>query len=139
MPPGTVQVEIMLPRGTDVDFIIARDCNAINMGAFILRASKSALDFLDEMYSGKHVDEAMLEDYWWENKSFITLFEASEALRNKTLIVPQKMFNTYPVAYNCNSEGGSGWSHGDFAVHFPGSDDDFREKAVPQYLRKIVY
>ena len=129
----------MLPWGQAVDFVVARDCNAINMGAFILRASKSALGFLDEIYSGKHVDEALLRDYWWENKSFITLFESSEALRNKTLIVSQKVFNTYPAAYNCTSDGGGGWSHGDFAVHFPGTNDEFREKAVPEYLKKIVY
>ena len=129
----------MLPRGHAVDFVVAKDCNVINMGAFILRASKSALEFLDEIYSGKHVDKEHLEHYWWENKSFLTLYESSEALRNKTLIVSQKLFNTYPPAYNCTTEDGGVWSHGDFAVHFPGSGDDYREIAVPEYLNKIVH
>ena len=134
-----VQVESMLPKGQTVDFMVARDCNAINTGAFIMRASKSALEFLDEIYSGKHVNEATLGHPWWENQSFITVFESSEALRNKTLIVSQKVFNAYPSHYNCSSDGGGPWSHGDFAVHLPGTNDEFREKEIPEYLKKIVY
>jgi hypothetical protein len=134
-----LQVESMLPMGQAIDFVVARDCHNFNLGAFILRASESALKFLDEIYSGKHVDKELLEHYHWEQKSFITMFENSDALRNKTLIVSQKMFNTYLTDGPCNGEGGVGWSHGDFAVHFPGSDDEFREKTVSEYVRKIVY
>jgi len=41
------------------------------MGAFILRASQRALESLEEIYSGPHVTENILQDSWWEQKSLL--------------------------------------------------------------------
>jgi hypothetical protein len=68
------RVELMLPRRSAIDLILSRDCDNVNMGAFIIRASKTALEILEEIYSGPHVTKKILEDSWWEQKSFINLY-----------------------------------------------------------------
>ena len=133
------RIETLLPSDPGIDFLITRDCNNINMGAFLLRASKSALLSLDEIYGGPHVTSKILNDLWWEQKSFISLYNASAGLRNRTLEVPQKTFNSYPPGYDCFEEGGAGWTEADFVVHFPGAPDDLRENLTREYLQKVIY
>ena len=133
------RIESLLPRNPAIDFLITRDCNDINTGAFLLRASRSALASLDEIYGGPHVTSQILDDLWWEQRSFINLYGTSEDLRNRTLEVPQKTFNSYPPGYGCYEEGGTGWSEADFVVHFPGAPDDLRENLTKEYLQKVIY
>ena len=122
-----------------MDFVVTRDCQDMNMGAFLMRASQSALGLLEEIYGGAHVTQKILKDTWWEQKSFIALYAISEGLRNRTLIVPQKTFNAYPPGYGCHEAGTPGWSQGDFAVHFPGTDEGMRNNLVPEYLKQVIY
>lgn len=133
------RIETFLPTNPNIDFLITKDCNDINMGAFIMRASRSALAFLEEIYGGAHVTSKILNDAWWEQKSFISLYGISADLRNSTLQVPQKTFNSYPPEYECLEEGSTGWSEADFVIHFPGSPDDMREKLTSEYLQKVIY
>jgi hypothetical protein len=133
------RVELMLPRRSAIDLILSRDCDNVNMGAFIIRASKTALEILEEIYSGPHVTKKILEDSWWEQKSFINLYAKSEGLRNRTLVVPQNTFNAYPPGYGCHDKDSNAWSPGDFAVHFPGTNEDIRNNLVPEYLNKVIY
>ena len=122
-----------------VDFVVSRDCKDLNMGAFLVRASQSALAFLEEIYGGPHVTKKILRDSWWEQKSFIALYAKSPGLQNRTLVVPQKTFNAYPQGYGCHEAGTAGWSQGDFAVHFPGTNEGMRNNLVPEYLNQVIY
>ena len=133
------RIESLIPKDPSIDFLVTRDCNDINMGAFLLRASKSALLSLEEIYGGAHVTSKILNDLWWEQKSFISLYSESADLRNRTLQVPQKTFNSYPPGYECFEKGGTGWSEADFVVHFPGAPDDLRENLTTEYLKKVIY
>jgi mannan polymerase II complex MNN10 subunit len=133
------RIESMLPREHSVDFVITRDCQGINLGSFLVRASNSSLEFLDKLYSGTQVDGFALTDPWWGSRSFLSLYESSKMLREKTLIVSEKVLSAYPAIHNCTSDSENGWSHGDFAVHFPGSNDEDREKLVLEYLGKVLY
>ena len=122
-----------------MDFVVTRDCQDFNTGAFLVRASQSALGFLEEIYGGAHVTKKLLKDLWWEQRSFIDLYAKSQGLRNHTMIVPQKTFNAYPPGYGCHEAETSGWSQGDFAVHFPGTDEGARDNLVPEYLKQVMY
>lgn len=133
------RIESLLPRNPAIDFMITRDCNDINTGSFLMRASKSALLSLEEIYGGPHVTSQVLEDLWWEQRSFISLYNANVDLRNRTLEVPQKTFNAYPPDYGCNEEGGTGWSEADFVIHFPGAPDELRENLTAEYLKKVIF
>jgi len=133
------RVESMLPFGHAIDLLVSQDCDDLNMGAFVLRSSQSALDLLEEIYGGPHVTEEILQDRWWEQKSFIALYAKSEGVRNRTMLVPQRMFNSYPPTYSCHENGTAGWLPGDFAIHFPGSDESLRNRLVPEYLKKVIY
>lgn len=133
------RIESLLPSDPAIDFLISRDCNDINTGVLLIRASKSALASLDEIYGGAHVTSQLLKDVWWEQRSFINLYNASPSLRNRTLEVPQKTFNAYPPSLSCHEEGGIGWSTADFIVHFPGTPDDARERLTSEFLEKVIY
>ena len=77
----------MLPGNLTIDFVIARDCNSLILGAFLVRASKSALDFLDLLYDGPSVTAEVINDPLQDSKSFQLLYADTQSLRAKTLIV----------------------------------------------------
>jgi len=132
------RIESILPGNLTIDFVVTRDCNSIHLGAFLVRASKSALDFLDLIYDGPHVTSEIVNDPWLDSKSFQILYSQSEQLRDRSVEVPQKTFNSYPASESgsCNM---AGWSEADFIVHLSGRDDKTREKLVRDYLEKVVY
>jgi mannan polymerase II complex MNN10 subunit len=131
------RIESMLPGNSSIDFVVTRDCNMINMGAFLIRASESALHTLDLIYDGPHVTNETVNHPWMDSKSFQTLYATSEQLRNRTLEVPQKTFNSYPLS-NSGKCSMAGWAAADFAIHFSGTNDKRREKMVTEYLNKVI-
>ena len=123
-----------LPNEEEVDIVVSRDCTGLNTGVFLLRCSQSSLRLLEEVYSGFHVTNETINHVWWEQKSFMDLYQASEKVRSQTMIVTQKSFNSYPGQPGCNGQ----WTEGDFIVHFPGQGTVEREKHVQDYLGKVL-
>ena len=122
-----------LPKGPDIDMVVSRDCMNFNMGVFLLRCSQSGLHLLEDIYSGSHVTNDTIADSWWEQRSFIQLYETSESLPSRVLAVPQKSFNSYH-----DSDCGGQWTEGDFIVHFPGRGAADKEVYIERYLHKVL-
>ena len=61
-----------------IDLLLAHDCNGPNTGVFKLRSSPSALELLEDMYNGPHVMNKTIRHEWWEQRSFLEMYIASE-------------------------------------------------------------
>ena len=123
-----------LPAAQEVDIVVSRDCTGLNTGIFLLRCSQSSMQLLEEVYSGIHVNNDTINHFWWEQKSFMDLYQVSDKVRSQTMIVSQKSFNSYPGQPGCNGQ----WTEGDFIVHFPGQGAAERETYMEHYLEKVL-
>ena len=124
-----------LPDTKGVDLVIAKDCTGLNTGIFMLRCSRTGLQLPEEIYSGSHVTNDTIHHSYWEQKSFMDLYETSEDFRSRTLIVSQKLFNSYHNQTECSD---GQWTEGDFIVHFPGQIAKERERYIEHYLSRVL-
>ena len=122
-----------VPGATEKDLVIAKDCRGLNTGIFMLRCSPTGLQLLEEIYSGTHVTNDTVYHSYWEQKSFMDLYDTSEGFRSQTMIVSQKLFNSYHNQTECRE---GLWTRGDFIVHFPGQPAE-RERYVENYLGRV--
>ena len=70
-------------------------------------------------------------------KSFVDLYNSSEALQHQTHILPQKRLQSYPYNAICGSKMEHAWVAGDFIVHFPSlkNGSDWFDEFLPQVLQ----
>ena len=132
-----ISLDEFVPYGDEIDMLVATDCNGLNTGVFLLRSSPSALELLEEAYNGVHVSNNTIDHVWWEQMSFVQMYAASEDVRKRTYVLPQKSFNSYPTQHDCSGKSHS-WSEGDFIVHFPGHSDEDRMAYFEEYLHKVL-
>ncbi|KAI8920503.1 hypothetical protein BC831DRAFT_479337 [Entophlyctis helioformis] len=118
------------------DLIVARDCNDINTGSFLIKASNWSLGFLEEVYKHEHAQPRE----WWENAAIIEVLK-DERFEAKTHVklISQKLLNSYhPVICGENNFAAT-WEEGDLVIHFPsltrweGFPDMFKE-----YCEKVI-
>lgn len=106
----------------EVQLILTRDCEPLNAGSMFFKVSKSPwmLEFLDAWRSGmkpndpEYTEQDMLRDMLKQN----VLHTA-----DKSVIVPQTLFNAYPEElHQCRDERDPrSWEEGMFVIHFPGA------------------
>lgn len=132
------RLDEFVPQDDNIDLVMSRDCANLNLGVFLLRSSPSSLDLLEEVYNGAHITNETIHHVWWENKSFIDLYNASEGVRNRTSLLPQKAINSYPIEHTGCFDASHKWSEGDFIVHFPGIPDELRAELFAKYLPRVL-
>ncbi|EFJ51693.1 hypothetical protein VOLCADRAFT_103321 [Volvox carteri f. nagariensis] len=113
----------------DKAVVIARDCNHLNTGSFLIRNTPRAFQFLDAVYSLRRNTSLHLYDIWYEQSAVIHVFDHDiEGLTSTFHLIPQQKLNSY--SSNC----GHTWQLRDFVVHFPGQAE--KSKAWANLLRK---
>lgn len=90
---------------------------------------------MEELYNGQHVTNETIYHSWWENQSFVMLYERNQQIRDQTLLIKQRQINAYVPGMNCTED----WSEGDFIIHFPGMSNEARNSLTDQYLKKVLY
>jgi hypothetical protein len=126
-------LEIKLENLIDDNYnlIITRDClGNINSGNFLIRNSSWSKKFILDWLLPKQEDFIIgLND----NGVLINLIKKSDEIKKNVKILPPKCMNSYlkcPIQYLIDGE----FEHGDFILHFVGSDYETREKNMQKYF-----
>lgn len=107
----------------ELDYLFSHDCNALNLGSFVVRSHQRSINFLDsidavEMEGKKKDPKAQLS----EQDAITTFMEQQPALTKKrTAVIPQWMINAFPDEIPCYEEPERPWEPGFFLVHFAGA------------------
>lgn len=121
-------------------FIVATDCNGINMDSFIVKNTDDGKRLLKECYDSHERLNSVwcYEQQWfWDNK---------DAYKDVIKIVPQKTFNSYyskilyPNQSHFDTLGtSSDFSRGDFLLHFAGIQLEKRIKLTKHFSQQIIH
>lgn len=137
----TLKIEdhILSNASNNESFIVATDCNGINMDSFMVKNDEIGKKIFKECWEARayYNDKWCYEQKWfWDNHS-----KYSESIK----IVPQKTMNSYlskKLYPNQTPFDGLGTSsefeHGDFLLHFPGTDLKKRLKLVNHFIPSII-
>lgn len=108
--------------GRDIDLILTRDCDPLNLGSMFLRASPWTLEFIEYWRAGAGVldgqgklrnEQDVLRDMLHDNA-----FNVAE----RSVIAPQWMFDAYPEEIECyDPRDPRPWEPGMFLLHFAGA------------------
>lgn len=139
----TIKLESFLYDGFDIT--IAPDFNVINADSFLVRNSPFTISWLDRILSFSNSPH-YLNHPWGDNAVIVDIYPE---FQSKIKVVPQKFMNSYPYdifikQYNlknsCDRLGLNGnWSKGDFLIHFPSLQFDYRIELCKHYLTQVVY
>lgn len=58
------RISELVPQDEAIDLVLAEDCNGLQFGVFLMRASLSSIELLDELYSGEHVTDEVINHEW---------------------------------------------------------------------------
>lgn len=120
----------------DIDLILTKDCEPVNVGSFFVRVSPWILDLVEEWRGGRQdelpnrTEQDVLRDM---------LLDDTLGTAGRSVMVPQTWFNAYPDELgHCRDErDGGGWEEGMFLIHFPGAEFWLKEEgAVGRLMRK---
>ena len=120
-------------------FIVATDCNGINMDSFLVKNSPDGIMLMEECFKS-HLE---LNDKWcYEQKWF---WDNQEKYKSIIKLVLQRTFNSYlckrlyPNQSPMDTFGQSGeFERGDFLIHFPGMSLKNRLRLVAMFEPLIV-
>jgi len=96
------------------EFIVTQDRNGLNSGQFFIKNSPWARIFLSKIYERTDC----IFHPWWEQQAIIDEYNKSKEIQEKTKILPQRSFNSYP-SFLTNSHPDQTYKRGDFLIHFP--------------------
>lgn len=102
------------------DIIIAKEecCDwTINTGTFLVKNSQWSKDFLKKWYG----QVQYINVGWMDNSAFIWLHEYDMDVKNHTVLVKQRVLNSFVGAPGRYGEGI--WQKGDFICHYAGVSD----------------
>lgn len=117
----------------DYNLIIGKDYNGINSGQFFLKNCPWSLELLSNIYN--HT-ECVHHD-WWEQKALMLEIEKHPELLSFTKIVPQRLFNTYPLEITGSLY--QPYQTGDFILHFPGTKNlHYLSDLFHKYAKEVV-
>ncbi len=136
----TIKLESLVDE--DADFIISKDFNGINNGAFLIKNAQRSLDFLNEIWSWPKNKEGLENLPGGGDQAATILFQRLHPGKLKMKFVPQRTFNSYllehyftdlPMDY-ANSQ----YQYGDFVLHMPGLGDGTRLSIFHEYRHKVI-
>lgn len=152
----TIKLEDIIDE--DYHFIVPNDLWGLNTDCLLVRNSKEALEFLEDVYGtfrkyvgpdGINIDTGeRLPDggarAWAEQGAINDLRDKYQAIIKE---VPQKTMNSYlyhmyPSPWHqrgldCNGEPGS-WTEGDFIIHMPGMPNNTRISLALNFIREVI-
>ncbi|CAK1365221.1 hypothetical protein CB0940_08830 [Cercospora beticola] len=128
----------------DIHMILTRDCEPLNAGSMIFRASPWMLQMIEQWRShdvdadageGNRLDQGALKGMLQED-----VFSSAQ----KSVIVPQTWMNSYPEEIQCYDPREEAltrpWEYGDFVIHFAGAAWHHAELHDPvgHFMRKYI-
>ena len=119
-------------------FIVATDCNGINMDSFIVKNSPEGKKLLSDCFDS-HV---LYNNRWFFEQQFF--WDNYEQYKDIIKIVPQKTMNSYlakelyPYQVNIDKLGTtSQYSEGDLLLHLPGIPLEKRIRILSKFLLRV--
>ena len=126
----------------DINLILTRDCDPLNLGSSLLRASHWTLDFIEQWRAGAAVldDEGMLRN---EQDVLRDMLHDNEfSVADHSVIAPQWLFDAYPTELECyDPRDPRPWEPGMFLLHFAGARWRLKEQKDPigSLMRKYFH
>ena len=124
----------------EYDLIIATDCNEINNDSFLIKNSEWSRNYLKSIIA---VMPNYEKHYFYEQQAMIDSIPLEENV-GKIKIVEQRYLNAYQNSlyphqskYDCLGNDGT-WQHGDWLIHWPGTQLEARLNLAKMYLGKVV-
>lgn len=106
----------------DVNLILTRDCDPLNLGSFFLRASEWTLSFIEEWRSGGDVTDEQGHLHNEQDVLRDMLLANSFSVADKSVLAPQHLFDAYPEELECyDPRDPRPWVPGMFLLHFAGA------------------
>lgn len=95
----------------------------------MVRASQSAYEFLNEIYSAGDADEALSDQdamqkcfkYIFHNASRVSKEHDNSVSGKNTVVIPQTWMNAFPQEIRCYDDYQRPWERGMFNLHFAGA------------------
>ena len=116
----------------DVNLILARDCDPLNLGSMFLRVSSWTLDFIEQWRAGAGIPDAQGKPRNEQDvlRDMLHLNEYSVA--DRSVIAPQWMFDAYPEELECyDPRNPKPWEPGMFLLHFAGAKWRLKDQKDP--------
>jgi len=124
------------------DFVLASDCNGLNLGVFLLRVSEKGIKFLD--YIIDNIDSVKSRYHLGEGQTMIQdLYESGKFL-DTIKMIPQRLINSYArpdPTPNDKLDTDSNWKKGDFILHIPGYGPDLhhiRMQHFSHFIKEVI-
>ncbi len=115
------------------DVIISRDDNGLNSGAFFVRNTPWARDFLDRVYARSEC----IHDPWWENKAIANLYAEDAEVKEHIRVFGQTETGEFVPSERASFNGYYGWGEwASLVMHLPGVGNEFRKQIMPLLVRK---
>ncbi|KAH8891162.1 hypothetical protein GQ53DRAFT_841589 [Thozetella sp. PMI_491] len=107
-------------RPDQVDLLATYDCNELNAGSFLTRASSYSIAMFNAIR--KVYDERdPFGDYMAEQDAMRMFLQGGSPLAERAARIPQWEINAYPEEIRCYDEYERKWSPGMLAIHFAGA------------------
>jgi hypothetical protein len=122
----------------DYHFIVATDCNGMNVDSFLIRNSPEGREYINYIWN---IRDQYANHIWFEQQAMI---ESIDRFANITKIVSQREINAYNYSLypGCDPHdllGNEGnWQPGDWLIHWPGTGLDHRIQLAKQYMAQVV-
>jgi hypothetical protein len=117
-----------------LDLVVSCDCNGMQTGVFLLRASAWSRDFLAQVQAARRLPVLGLEGLW-EQAAMHYLLGSDAAAARHVALLPQRAMNAYRsdawgvLSSHCHYK----WRPGDFMIHFV----DYSKKRMEKWVARI--
>jgi hypothetical protein len=122
----------------DYHFIVATDCNGMNVDSFLVRNTPEGRGYIDYIWN---IRDQYANHIWYEQQAMI---DSVDQFADITKIVPQRYLNAYNYQLypGCDPHdllGNEGdWQPGDWLIHWPGTGLDHRIQLAHQYMAQVI-
>ena len=129
----------------DIDLLLTRDCEPLNMGSCLIRASAWSVDFIEQWRVGADVldEKGMLRNE--QDVMRDMLHDDAFSVADHSVMAPQHLFDAYPPEIECyDPRDPRPWEPGMFVMHFAGARWRFKEQKDPigslmrKYFQAVV-
>eukprot|EP00877_Chromochloris_zofingiensis_P006406 jgi/Chrzof1/2018/UNPLg00673.t1 len=98
------------------DVIIAKDCNGMNAGSFLVRNTLWTWQHLSDAWAANNASEIDRFEGWQEQAALSHMVRNISGVADHYAFAPQLSINAYSAATGCNVE--RPYQKGDFVLHF---------------------
>lgn len=123
----TISLESLVDR--EADLIVAKDCNGINMGCFLLRNNARTREFL-HLVDGRN---AFTHHPWWEQAAVNDVLSSGES-SICVRYVAQRLINSAP-----SGSESAAYQPGDFVLHLAGVSTEGRADHINRMLLGLPF